>query len=132
PFARYEHGLDAGLRQALEAAGQYEEATSVWLRIRPDLDWNGEYNISSEPVAAQFEPYYEGSYSGTLVELSAPSFPEAAPAADQYRGHSPLDPRSAWHYLMARTTAAFGRCVGRYSPTLPVFLSLLWAVFRIS
>jgi hypothetical protein len=130
PFDHYQNDLQAGLKQAIAACDR-QGATSIYLRIRPDLQWNGEYHVSSEPVSEPFSPYASYSYAGPLVHIDAPSFPAAAKVRDQYAARKPLDPGGVRHYLLARTVAAFGRSVARNKAPLPVFFSCMYAVFRM-
>jgi uncharacterized protein (TIGR02996 family) len=131
PFSRYQTALAAGLQQAITAIGQHPDATSIYLRIRPDIQWEGKYHVSFQDVAEPFEPYEEYSYSGPLAEFEGPSFPEAAEVHSQFPRRGPLDPGGALHYLLARTVAAFGRCVAQHEVPVPVFFSCMYAVFRM-
>jgi uncharacterized protein (TIGR02996 family) len=131
PFGRYQKDLQAGLRQAIAASGQEEAATSIYLRIRPDLQWNGEYHVSREPVSEPFSPHECYSYTGPLVRYDGASFPAAATVRSRYPVRGPLDPGGAMHYLLARTVAAFGRCVARKKAPVPVFFDCMEAVFRM-
>ncbi|HEY8504323.1 MAG TPA: hypothetical protein VIL46_07050, partial [Gemmataceae bacterium] len=130
PFHRYQQELAPGLSQAIEAVEGRPEATSIYLRIRPDLRWDGEYHVSGEPVPEPFEPHEDYGFSRALC-FGAPSFPEAAEVRDRFPERKPLDPGSVLHYLLARTVAAFGRCVARSEPPVPVFFSCGYAVFRM-
>ncbi len=131
PFAAYATRLADAFRPALEAAGNHPECQSLWLRIRPDLNWNGKVHLSRESVPAPFEPREEGSYSGPLVEFEAGTFPEAGDLRRQHPDQAVLDPGSVLHYLLARTIAAFGRVVRAANPPRPVFFSCMYAVFRM-
>jgi uncharacterized protein (TIGR02996 family) len=131
PFARYQKDLQSGLELAIAASGSEEGATSIYLRIRPDLQWDGQYHLSGEAVSEPFAPREEFSYGNLLADFDAPSFPEAAGVCDQYSTQKPLDPGGVSHYLLARTLAAFGRCVARKKSPVPVFFSCMYAVFRM-
>lgn len=131
PFHRYQSALELGLRQAITASGRHTDAASIYLRIRPDLEWNGEYHVSNESVSEPFEPRKEDSYSGSLSEIEAPLFPEAAEVRDGFSEQKPLDPGGVLHYLIARTVAAFGRCVSKNEAPVPVIFSCVDAAFRM-
>jgi uncharacterized protein (TIGR02996 family) len=130
PLEKYEKDLQAGLRQAIAASDQ-PGATSIHLRIRPDLQWNGEYHVSAEPPREPFSPYASYSYGGILARYNAPSLPEAAKVRDRYPARGPLDPGGVYHYLLARTVAAFGRCVARNEAPVPVFFDCMYIVLRM-
>src|SRR5262249_45254570 len=119
-FDRYQEELHAGLKRAIAASGRHRGATSIYLRIRPDLRWKGEYHVSGEPVREPFSPYASYSYGGPLGRYEAPAFPEAAEVRDHYPASGPLDPGGVQHFLLARTVAAFGRCVARSGAPVPV------------
>jgi hypothetical protein len=131
PFGRWERELRSGLLQAISAAVQDAAATSVFLRLRTDLGWSGEYHVSGVEQCEPFAPYSSGSYIGPLASFKAPALPEAGQARQQYQPTGPLDPGGAAHYLLARTVAAFGRCVGTSSP-VPVFIDFISAAFRMA
>jgi hypothetical protein len=99
--------------------------------MRPDLQWDGHFHVSDESIPEPFEPHQEYSYSGPLAELKAPGFPQAAELRKQFPKQGPLDPEGALHYLLARTVAAFGRCVAQHEVPVPVFFSCMYAVFRM-
>jgi uncharacterized protein (TIGR02996 family) len=130
PFNRYQTALTTGLKRAI-AGCDAENATAIYLRIRPDIQWDGKYHVSNAVVANAFEPHEEYSYSGPVTEFDAPSFPEAAGVRDEYRDRKPLDPGGVRHYLLARTVAAFGRCLARNKAPVPVYFSCMYAVFRM-
>jgi hypothetical protein len=131
PFDRYEKDLQAGLKRAVTASGRRNEAKAIYLRIRPDLQWDGSFHVSGEQEKKSFTPREEHSYSGPLAEETAPSFPKAASVRESYPATGPLDPGGVQHYLLARTVAAFGRCVARTEVPVPVFFSCMYAVFRM-
>jgi uncharacterized protein (TIGR02996 family) len=131
PFHRYQKDLQAGLKRAIAGIGRHRGATALYLRIRPDLQWDAEYHVSGEPVSEPFTPHEEYGYRGPLEEFDAPSFAAAAEVRDRYRASGPLDPGGVRHYLLARTVAAFGRCVARARAKVPVFFSCVRAVFRM-
>jgi uncharacterized protein (TIGR02996 family) len=131
PFARYQTELATGLNQAIEATSRFPDATAIYLRIRTDIQWRGEYHVSNARSQEPFEPHEEYSYTGPLAQFGAPSFPEAAEVRTRFSVTKPLDPGGASHYLLARTVAAFGRCVARRRTPVPVFFSCIHAVFRM-
>jgi hypothetical protein len=131
PFSRYQMGLQAGLKRAIVASGQREGATSIYLSVRPDFQWGGTYHVSGEAVSEPFSPYERYSHSGSLVYYEAPSFPGAAQVRKRYPASGPLDPGGTQHYLLARTVAAFGRCLARNKAPVPVFFDCMYAVFRM-
>jgi uncharacterized protein (TIGR02996 family) len=131
PFHRYQTALSAGLQQAVTTSTQHSDATSIYLRIRPDLRWEGKYHVSNETGQEPFEPHEERWYCGPLAEHGAPSFPEAAEVRTRFSERRQLDPGGVLHYLLARTVAAFGRCVSQNGVRVPVFISCMDAVFRM-
>jgi hypothetical protein len=82
-------------------------------------------------VNEPFAPHEEFSYGGSLARYTASSFPPAAKVRDRFRAQGPLDPGGTWHYLLARTVAAFGRCLAQNRAPVPVFFSCMYAVFRM-
>ena len=131
-FKRYQTALAAGLKQAIGSSARRRQANAIYLRIRPDMQWNGEYHVTTDNNATgPFEPHESFSY-GSLQEFEAPSFPDAATARDQFPATKQLDPGGAYHYLLARTVAAFGRCLARNKAPVAVFFSCMYAVFRMS
>ena len=130
PFDRYQRDLEDGLRSAIRASLR-RRATSIYFRMRPDLEWTGAYHVSGEALKEPFVPHDEYSYEGPLTEFGAPSFPEAAEVRDHHSAASPLDPGGTLHYLIARTVAAFGRCLERNMSPVPVLFSCIDAVFRM-
>jgi hypothetical protein len=130
-FAKYEKSLAAGLKWAVRAADR-DDATAVYLRMRPDLQWEGEFHVCGDAQIEPFEPREEYSYGGPLDERNGPSFPEAAEARRKFATDNPLDPGAAQHYLLARTVAAFGRAATKHKFPVPVFFSCMYAVFRVS
>ncbi len=131
PFDRYQRNLEDGLRRAIRASSQRQGTTSIYLRMRPDLEWTGVYHVSGEVLKEPFAPHEEYSYQGPLTGYGAPSFPEAAEVRDQHPAAGPLDPGGTLHYLIARTVAAFGRCLARNKAPVPVLFSCMYAVFRM-
>jgi hypothetical protein len=132
PFERWERELLPGLRQAVAAAGQEPATSSVFLRLRTDLGWRGEYHVSRETPPEPFEPYSSGGYTGPVASFQAPALPEAGQARQSFPAQGPLDPGGAGHYLLARTVAAFGRCVRATPSPLPVLIDFNAAVFRMA
>ena len=130
-FANYERELAEGLDRALGAVT--DNSNAVYLRIRPDLRWDGEFHVTTDThVTGPFAPHEEYSHSGPIHECAGPALPEAAEARRTLRTDDPLDPSGTEHYLLARTVAAFGRCVARRNPPIAVFFSCMYAVFRMS
>jgi hypothetical protein len=130
-FDIYQKSLAAGLKWALARAAR-RDATAIYLRIRPDLQWNGEFHVAGDEQVELFEPREEYSYTGPLAERDGPSFPEAAEARRKYHTDNPLDPGAAQHYLLARTVAALGRALAKQKAPVPVFFSCMYAVFRMT
>jgi uncharacterized protein (TIGR02996 family) len=131
PFEKYQKSLAAGLKQAITSSSR-RAARAIYLRIRPDLQWDGEYHVCGEPLEEPFEPREEYSYTGPLREFKGPSFKEAAEVRQKYHATKPLDPGAAQHYLLARTVAAFGRCLAKHKAPVPVFFSCMYALFRMT
>src|SRR5262249_28319589 len=67
PFARYREALAAGLRQAAASCAVHGDARSIYLRIRPDLEWGGHFHVSDVPAPEPFKPHDEYSYGGQLA-----------------------------------------------------------------
>jgi uncharacterized protein (TIGR02996 family) len=131
PFQRYQGELARGLGQAVAASARHSDATSIYLRIRPDLQWSGEYHVTRDRVQEPFEPHSSYSYSGPLGIFTPSSFPEAGQVRDRFAERKLLDPGGVLHYLLARTVAAFGRCVSRTAGPLPILFDCMYAVFRM-
>jgi uncharacterized protein (TIGR02996 family) len=126
---RYQRDLEAGLRQAVAAAGQHPGATSIYLRV--DSYWGGEFHVAEAPVAEPFEPRREDSYPGPVAEFPGPEVPGAADLRDRLEATGRLDPGAAEHYLAARVVAAFGRVATATPSPVPVYVSVLRTVYRV-
>jgi hypothetical protein len=131
PFDRYQAALAAGLARAVEMSAPHGGPESIFLRVRPDLNWDAAYHVTNEAPREPFEPHESGSYNSPLESVAAPPFPEAAAVRDRFPAKQPTDPGGLHHYLIARTVAALGRCVVRASPPVPVFFDCVGAVFRM-
>jgi uncharacterized protein (TIGR02996 family) len=131
PFTQYQHQLGAALDTAiahLDRAG----AQALFLRIRPDVGWRGEFHLQAEPPPDTAEPYEEYSYTSPRVQVPAPGFPAAAAIYAEHPLSGAIQPSGPALYLIARTVAAFGRCLQARHLAVPVWLSCVWAVFRMS
>jgi uncharacterized protein (TIGR02996 family) len=130
PFAEYQRRLGADLDAALghlDAA----DARSLFLRIRPDVRWRGEFHIQAEPPPDTWEPYEEYSYNSPTLQFPVPDFPVAAEIFTKYPLKGSIEPSSPALYLIARTVAAFGRCLHARRLPVSVWFSCGWAVFRM-
>lgn len=76
-FTEYQYQLCAALDAAiahLDRAG----ALALFLGIRPDVGWRGEFHLQVEPPPDTAEPYEERSYTIPRIQVPAPSFAAAA------------------------------------------------------
>jgi hypothetical protein len=110
------------LERAINSTSAFPNATSICLRIHPDLRWDGNFHVSPEPAGAAFSPTSEHSDTEPLAEISAGSFLEAAEVRERYPKRNPLDPGGALNYLHGRRFRPLGR---RNQHSLTDFLQLL-------
>lgn len=129
-FDRYQRDAEAGLRCAVAAVGRHAEATSIYLRVKSD--WSSEFHVAEDPVVEPFEPREESSYTGPLEEFEGPDVDGAAALYNQLHDEKLQDPGGAKHYLAARVVSAFGRVAAATPSPVPVYVSVLSAVFRVS
>lgn len=133
PYRRYRYELTPVLRRAIEAGDKRSNSVSTFLRVRPDLNWAGEFHSSSESVTELFEPHDESSYSPEPIQEApnAPPFAEAAELRRRCSATDLLDPNSAEHYLMAKMIGLTGRLVAAIPHRKPFFLSYMDVVLRM-
>ena len=130
PFKEYENKLEDGLKKAI-ARGRDRGVTSIFFRFSGGDAWYSEYHVSGQTIEEKFEPHDEHAYAGPMVKIDGPQFLAAAALSEKYELRSVLDPDSADHFLLARTIAAFGRCVAKHKSPVPIFFSNHRAVFLI-
>jgi uncharacterized protein (TIGR02996 family) len=130
PFAEYQRQLAANLDAALAHLDR-ADARSLFLRIRPDVYWRGEFHIQAEPRPDTWEPYEEYSYNSPTLQFPVPNFLAAAEIFTKYPLKGSIEPSGPAMYLIARTVAAFGRCLQARHLPVSVWFSCVWAVFRM-
>jgi hypothetical protein len=130
PFAEYQRQLGAALDASLAQLDR-ADTQSLFLRIRPDVSWQGELHIQAEPPPDTWEPFEEYSYTSPLLQLPVPDFPAAAGIFTRYPLKGSIEPSGPALYLIARTVAAFGRCLQARRLPVPVWFSCVWAAFRM-
>ena len=91
-----------------------------------------ELHIQKKDDVTTDEPREEFSYEGPLAEFKGPDFPEAAQVYERHPLHIGTRPSGPALYLLARTVAAFGRCLARYDIPASVYFSCMYAVFRMN
>jgi uncharacterized protein (TIGR02996 family) len=129
PFDDYQQHLGEALDAAL-AQPEVHNAGALFLRIDLIDGWDGEFHTQSEPPALR-APFAEYSYPEPLLVFSAPAFPEAARLFANHPYTGLIHPSGPALYLIARTVAAFGRCLRSRSVGVPVWFSCVWAAFAM-
>jgi uncharacterized protein (TIGR02996 family) len=129
PFDRYAKKLHKGYKRAVTGLAA-KLGRCIFLRLRPDIEWQGKFHVQANDPGIK-EPCEEFSYEGPKAEFAGPSFPEAARIYAQRPIFEGTQPSGAALYLLARTIAAFGRCVSAFSDPAPVYFSCMYAVFRM-
>ena len=130
PLDRFQRALAGGLLQAVTAVGRPPAATSIYLT--DNSYWATSFRVLNEPVPEPFEPFEKRSYSGPMTEFEGPKVAGAADLKDRLGAAGRLDPGGAKHYLAARVVAAFGRVAAATPSPVPVYISILSTVFRMS
>jgi uncharacterized protein (TIGR02996 family) len=129
PFGKFESDLAPGLREAAAAIG---EAKALYLEVEAYQTLKGRYRLTGEDPGDRLEPYE--TYFGLRNPLGEFSGAEMAGVETlvRWQAQTALDPGAVAHYLMARTLAAFGRCLRR-QPVVPIPVLLRWSrvVFRM-
>ena len=129
PFDRYEKELQNGLKQAL-ARIESTKARALFLRLRPDIRWEGEFHVQAKDPEID-TPCEEFGYESPFMKVAGPGFEEAAALYAQKPLYSGTSVSGSALYLLARTVAAFGRSLGELSPAVPIYFSFMYAVFRM-
>jgi hypothetical protein len=129
PFDRYEQKLHKSLKQAIARLAS-EQGRSLFFRLTPHIKWEGKFHVRAEAPNIT-EPREEFSYERPLAAISGPSLSAAAAVYARQPLFSGTQPSGAALYLIARTVAAFGRCLSEFSITVPVYFSCVYAVFRM-
>lgn len=127
PFGRYEKELHKGFKQAVARLAS-TRGRSLFLRLRPDIEWEGKFHIQAKDPKIT-EPREEFGYEGPVAEVSGPRFPEAAAVYAQQPLFSGTQPSGPALYVFARTVASFGRCLSEFSTAVPIYFSCMYAVF---
>jgi hypothetical protein len=131
PFPEYQRQLGEALDVAighLDRAG----AQALFLRIRPDVGWRAEFHIQAQASPTSLEPYEEYSFLTPVLQVAAPDFPAAASIFAAHPLTASIQPSGPALYLLARSVAAFGRCLQTRTVPVPVWLSCVWAVFCVA
>lgn len=133
PFDAYEKKLRNGFQRALDALTE-TRGRAIYLRIRPDIEWMGEFDVQEDDDSAPTEDEVreEFSHSAPVAAFKAPDFPEAAQIYQRHPLHSDTRPSGPALYLLARTVAASGRCLRKYEIPVPVYFSCMYAVFCLN
>ncbi len=137
-FAPWTNGLRPHFEQALENAAQ-SDSTTVFLRVRPDLNWSGEFGVHAEfgndPFASLpddlSQPFAAYSYSSPETTIETVNFEQASVIYTKHSSRS-SKPDGAANYLIARSMAAFGKLVEEIKPAPQVFLSFMSIVLRMT
>jgi uncharacterized protein (TIGR02996 family) len=128
PFNRYKEELHEGFQRAVANLSE-NRGRAIFLRLRPDIRWKGEFHVQARDYPKMEEPHEEPSYEGPVAEFPGPGFPEAARIYTQYPLYAGIQPSGPALYLLARTIAAFGRCLSLYDVPAPVYFSCMYVVF---
>jgi uncharacterized protein (TIGR02996 family) len=128
-FNRYEKSLQLGFRKAVSSFAP-KHGRCIFLRLRPDIEWEGKFHVQARDPGLD-EPREEFSYEGPVTEYPAGRFPEAARFYAEHPLYSGTKPSGPALYVLAKTVAAFGRCLSAYSDLPPVYFSCMYAVFRM-
>jgi len=137
-FEVWERQVCGVLRELIDTANDRSSDT-IFLRIRPDLDWGGALgihdayepsNYTSEPVNPD-EPFEEFSYSPPEVDRPTPPFEEASKIFQEHPLNASTSPSGPALYLIARTVASFGKCLNQFDISQRVYFSCMWAVFQM-
>src|SRR5262249_41712860 len=129
PFQHYEKSLLAGFQQAVASTAS-KHGRCIFLRLRPDIEWEGKFHVQARDSALDV-PCEEFSYEGPVAEHAGGRFPEAARFYGEHPLYSGTKPSGPALYVLAKTVAAFGRCLSAYSDLSPVYFSCMYAVFRM-
>jgi len=131
-FQPWETPLTERLLEAV-AAAQENDADTIFLRIRPDLDWGGNFgvHVTYEHAGENWQPWAEFSYSTPEFEFETPPFEAVSELFETFR-NTDTNPNGGMLYLIARAVAAFARCLNQMEPfPQTVYFSCMWAVFRM-
>lgn len=137
-FEEWAAEVRRSLQEIAEVANERGSDT-IFLRIRPDINWGGDLGVHDtydpDPYGPGTinvdEPFEEFSYSTPSVTRDSPAFAEAARIFSKHPIGDGTKPSGPALYLIARTAAAFGRCLEGLSIDQRVFFSCMWAVFRM-
>jgi uncharacterized protein (TIGR02996 family) len=132
PFDVYKEKLHEGVQKVLDVLPK-KRGKAIYLRIRPDLEWMGEFHVQANDLAVtEDEVPAEFSYEGPIAEIKGPDFPEAAQIYKRHPLQAGTRPSGPALYLLARTIAAYGRCLAEHDLPTPVYFSCMYAVFCMS
>jgi uncharacterized protein (TIGR02996 family) len=129
PFERYRQSLEQRLRRVV-AGLPGNGGRGLCFRLQPGR-WRGRFLVQAAAPPDTEKPYEEQSGAAPLAEIPAGDFREAA----QLYRRSPLTAATYYAgtplYLIARTVAAFGRCVASVDVPVPVSFSCEGVAFRV-
>lgn len=139
PFDAWHAQIRESLVDVL-AVAEKRSSDTVFLRIRPDIDWGGEFGVYDKYSPSEFvpepvdtsKPFEEFSYSSPNASTNAPSFEAAAELFKDAPLTSGTGPSGTALYLIARSVSAFGRCLSESDVCPDVYFSCMWAVFRMT
>lgn len=128
-FHTYEEDLWLGFSEAIDRLAACE-GKCIFLRLRPDIEWEGKFHVYSEDPLLN-TPCEEFSYEGPAREIACGRFPEAARLYARRPLYGDIKPSGPALYTLAKTVAAFGRCLRDFSDIPAVYFSCMYAVFRL-
>lgn len=132
PFDDYEEKLHEGVQKVLDILPK-KRGKAIYLRIRSDIQWMGEFHLQANDLAVTGDEVpQEFSHEAPIAAIQGPDFPEAAQIYQRHPLHAGTRPSGPALYLLARTLAAFGRCLAGYDLPTPVYFSCVDAVFCMS
>jgi hypothetical protein len=129
PFDQYEDTLRAGLQEAAASLTR-NGGRCIFFRLGLHWGWSGSFDVQANDAAID-EPVGEGSYEMPIAQFPTAPFEEAARIDARQPLYSGTRPSGAPLFLLARTVAAFGRCVKDSSLPVPVYFSCFQAAFRM-
>ncbi|AGA28644.1 TIGR02996 domain-containing protein [Singulisphaera acidiphila] len=132
PFDVYEEKLHKRVQKVLGVLPK-KRGKAISLRISPDFEWRGEFHVQANDLAVtEDEVPEEISYEGPIVQIKGPDFPEASQIYQRHPLQAGTRPSGPALYLLARTVAAYGRCLAGHDLPVPVYFGCRHAVFCMS
>lgn len=127
-FAPYAAAFDAGLRK-IQRMAKKQNASSIVLRISPDLSRGGEFHAHSD-VPLNDEPREEMSWGNLITTVPMEKF------GDRLSGFNGMSKGTQSNgsalYSIARAVATIGRCLKQQPSPLPFYVSFTYAIFRMN